>query len=108
MKRDIHNYVASLTSPHTCVTSLPCVITGQSYTIYYHILIIYIVLYYIILTLYTQVIYYIITVAGGYILKYYILCSGYPVLKQKVDFKKGGHCVNRTDWTKFFMSTKVS
>ncbi|XP_019854623.1 PREDICTED: intraflagellar transport protein 172 homolog isoform X2 [Amphimedon queenslandica] len=53
-------YVASLTSPHTGVTSLPCIVTG------------------------------------------------YPVLKQKVEFKRGGRCANKGDWTKFVMNTKAS
>ena len=34
-------------------------------------------------------------------------CVGYPVLKQKVEFKRGGRCANKGDWTKFVMNTKV-
>ncbi len=36
------------------------------------------------------------------------LFSGYPVLTQKVEFKKKGRSANRSDWTKFIMITKVS
>ena len=35
------------------------------------------------------------------------MCVGYPVLKQKVEFKRGGRCANKGDWTKFVMNTKV-
>ncbi|KAL5460471.1 hypothetical protein EMCRGX_G033922 [Ephydatia muelleri] len=53
-------YVASLTSPHTKVTSPPCMITG------------------------------------------------YPVLRQRVEFKKGGRCANQEDWNKFITAMKVT
>jgi intraflagellar transport protein 172 len=34
--------------------------------------------------------------------------TGYPVLKQKVEFKKEGRCANKDDWSKFIMNAKVS
>ena len=37
----------------------------------------------------------------------YVCMLGYPVLKQKVEFKKKGKCANRTDWSKFIMNIKV-
>lgn len=33
--------------------------------------------------------------------------TGYPVLRQKVEFKKGSRCANKPDWNKFVMATKV-
>ena len=33
--------------------------------------------------------------------------TGYPVLRHKVDFKRGGRCANKEDWNKFIMATKV-
>lgn len=35
-------------------------------------------------------------------------CAGYPVLRQKMEFKKGGRCANKEDWNKFVMCIKVS
>lgn len=36
------------------------------------------------------------------------MVTGYPVLRHKVDFKRGGRCANKEDWNKFIMATKVS
>jgi intraflagellar transport protein 172 len=33
--------------------------------------------------------------------------TGYPVLRHKVEFKRG-RCANKEDWNKFIMATKVS
>ncbi len=33
--------------------------------------------------------------------------TGYPVLRHKVEFKRGGRCANKEDWNKFIMATKV-
>ena len=33
--------------------------------------------------------------------------SGYPVLRHKVQFKRGGRCANKEDWNKFVTVTKV-
>lgn len=33
--------------------------------------------------------------------------SGYPVLRHKVEFKRGALCANKEDWNKFIMATKV-
>ncbi|XP_071962115.1 intraflagellar transport protein 172 homolog [Antedon mediterranea] len=34
--------------------------------------------------------------------------SGYPVLRNKLDFKRNGHAANKDDWNKFLMCTKMS
>jgi intraflagellar transport protein 172 len=34
--------------------------------------------------------------------------TGYPVLKQKVEFKKEGRCANKDDWSKFIMNAKTT
>ena len=34
--------------------------------------------------------------------------SGFPVLRQRVEFKKGGRCANQEDWNKFITAMKVS
>ena len=36
------------------------------------------------------------------------LSLGYPVLRQRVEFKKGGRCANQEDWNKFITAMKVS
>ena len=33
--------------------------------------------------------------------------TGYPVLRHKVEFKRGGRSANKEDWNKFIMATKV-
>ena len=33
---------------------------------------------------------------------------GYPVLRNKIDFKKPGRAANKDAWNKFVMATKVS
>ena len=33
--------------------------------------------------------------------------SGYPVLKNKLEFKRPGKAANKDDWNKFLMATKV-
>ena len=33
--------------------------------------------------------------------------SGYPVLKNKVDFKRSGFVANKEDWNNFVIATKV-
>ena len=39
---------------------------------------------------------------------YRIALAGYPVLRQKVEFRVGGRCANKEDWNKFIMALKVS
>ncbi|XP_048583111.1 intraflagellar transport protein 172 homolog [Nematostella vectensis] len=34
--------------------------------------------------------------------------TGYPVLRNKIDFKRPGKAANKEDWNKFIMATKVS
>ncbi|GAB6029104.1 hypothetical protein CHUAL_004885 [Chamberlinius hualienensis] len=36
------------------------------------------------------------------------IISGYPVLKNKIDFKNAGKCANKEDWNKFIMTTKMN
>ena len=36
------------------------------------------------------------------------LLPGYPVLRQKIEFRVGGRCANKEDWNKFIMAIKVS
>ena len=36
------------------------------------------------------------------------LLSGYPVLRNKLEFKRPGRAANKDDWNKFLMATKVS
>lgn len=33
--------------------------------------------------------------------------SGYPVLRNKMEFKRPGKAANKEDWNKFIMATKV-
>ena len=33
---------------------------------------------------------------------------GYPVLRNKIEFKRPGKAANKEDWNKFIMATKVS
>lgn len=33
--------------------------------------------------------------------------EGYPVLRNKIDFKRPGKAANKEDWNKFIMATKV-
>ena len=35
------------------------------------------------------------------------LFSGYPVLRNKMEFKNPGKVANKDDWNKFLMATKV-
>lgn len=35
------------------------------------------------------------------------MVTGYPVLRHKVEFKRGERCANKEDWNKFIMATKV-
>uniref|UniRef100_A0A1X7UB13 IF140/IFT172/WDR19 TPR domain-containing protein n=1 Tax=Amphimedon queenslandica TaxID=400682 RepID=A0A1X7UB13_AMPQE len=72
-------YVASLTSPHTGVTFI---------------------------TLHCKQLFYVCKLSEVQETMY--MCVGYPVLKQKVEFKRGGRCANKGDWTKFVMNTKAS
>ncbi len=34
--------------------------------------------------------------------------TGYPVLRNKLEFKHPGRAANKDDWNKFLMATKVS
>lgn len=34
--------------------------------------------------------------------------TGYPVLRNKMEFKRPGKAANKEDWNKFIMATKVS
>ena len=134
-------YVASLHCPHTQVTSLPCIITGER-----HLIVIIgefpfhctmsmpvwtchniIVLYMYMLITYIHVPYIFMYIFGDYDIIYSIihftLCHsllrslpysyntlyiiGYPVLRHKVEFKRGGCCANKEDWNKFVMAAKV-
>lgn len=36
-----------------------------------------------------------------------LICSGYPVLRNKMEFKRPGKAANKEDWNKFIMATKV-
>ena len=33
--------------------------------------------------------------------------TGYPVLRNKIEFKRPGFAANKDDWNKFLMATKV-
>lgn len=37
-----------------------------------------------------------------------LFSKGYPVLRNKLEFKKPGRAANKDDWNKFLMATKVS
>lgn len=37
-----------------------------------------------------------------------LLYLGYPVLRNKIEFKRPGKAANKEDWNKFIMATKVS
>jgi intraflagellar transport protein 172 len=39
---------------------------------------------------------------------YTIIFIGYPVLRHKVEFKRGGCCANKEDLNKFVMAAKVA
>ena len=71
-------YVASLHCPHTQITSLPCVITGK-----------------------------LDCENLSKICNFHALMLGYPVLRHKVEFKRGGCCANKEDLNKFVMAAKV-
>lgn len=38
----------------------------------------------------------------------YWFVSGYPVLKDKMEFKTPGKVANKDDWNKYLMATKVN
>ena len=38
---------------------------------------------------------------------YCVFIAGYPVLRNKMDFKNPGKVANKDDWNKFLMATKV-
>jgi len=35
------------------------------------------------------------------------LCTGYPVLQNKIEFKKPNRCANKEDWNKMLVAVKV-
>ena len=43
-----------------------------------------------------------------FIILYSLLSPGYPVLRNKVDFKRPAKAANKEDWNKFLMATKMS
>ena len=81
-------YVASLHCPHTQITSLPCVITGKLEQLNFDCENLSILLRLI-------------------LCDFHALMLGYPVLRHKVEFKRGGCCANKEDLNKFVMAAKV-
>lgn len=71
-------YVASLNSPHTGVTSMPCVISGDGRGMHHMI---------------------------SYLMCIYTI--GFPVLRDKIEFRKLGFAANKDDWNRLLMTTKV-
>lgn len=75
-------FVASLVSPQSSITSLPCLVSGSH-------------------------------AASAFVLcrsvvTHHVLCTaGYPVLRNKVEFKRPGFAAIKDEWTRFMMAAKV-
>ena len=100
-------YVASLSCHHTGVTSLPCVLTGTLSTtpLFFFVkfnptIESFLADYPVICTHFSLIF--------SKVILYRIALAGYPVLRQKVEFRVGGRCANKEDWNKFIMALKVS